>query len=179
MTSGVRGASPRPSSPLRPACPCLRLTLVSANSVKPTGPDDGSFTRFAGDGQHRDDDRESRPLASGRRARLGRGIRQVQAQHEHLREIDGEIDQTLTYEQARQEAARCMSCGLCFDCQQCFMYCNQSGFTRIEKTRPGRYFAMALEACEGCGKCIEICPCGYLEPRDEDAGAVARGQPDG
>jgi len=26
---------------------------------------------------------------------------------------------------------------------------------------------LALEACEGCGKCIEICPCGYLEARDE------------
>jgi formate dehydrogenase major subunit len=78
---------------------------------------------------------------------------------------DAEIDQTLSYQQASEEAARCMSCGLCFDCQQCFMYCNAGGFTRIDETRPGRYFAIALEACEGCGKCIELCPCGYLEPR--------------
>ncbi len=54
------------------------------------------------------------------------------------------------------------------------MYCNQSGFTRIEETRPGHYFAMALDACEGCGKCIEICPCGYLEARDEAPGAEAQ-----
>jgi NADPH-dependent glutamate synthase beta subunit-like oxidoreductase len=86
---------------------------------------------------------------------------------ECLADPDAEIEATLTYEQAREEAARCMSCGLCMDCQQCFMYCNQSGFTRIEETRPGHYFAMALDACEGCGKCIEICPCGYLEPRDD------------
>jgi formate dehydrogenase major subunit len=78
---------------------------------------------------------------------------------------DAEIDQTLSYQQASEEAARCMSCGLCFDCQQCFMYCNAGGFIRIDETRPGRYFAIALEACEGCGKCIELCPCGYLEPR--------------
>lgn len=84
---------------------------------------------------------------------------------EWLRDPEVEIDQTLTYEQACDEASRCLSCGLCFDCRQCFMYCNQSGFTRIEETRPGHYFAMALDACEGCGKCIEICPCGYLEPR--------------
>lgn len=80
---------------------------------------------------------------------------------------DAEIDLTLGYQQASKEAARCMSCGLCFDCQQCFMYCNAGGFTRIEETRPGRYFAMALDLCEGCGKCIELCPCGYLEQRTD------------
>ena len=85
---------------------------------------------------------------------------------EWLTEAEVEIDKTLTCDEAQKEAGRCMSCGLCFDCQQCFMYCNQSGFTRIEKTHAGHYFAMALDACEGCGKCIEICPCGYLEARD-------------
>ena len=85
---------------------------------------------------------------------------------EWLSDPETEIDQTISYEQACQEAARCMSCGLCFDCQQCFMYCNGAGFTRIEETRPGNYFALALDACEGCGKCIEVCPCGYLEARD-------------
>ena len=84
---------------------------------------------------------------------------------EWLQDPEVEIDQTITYEQAHEEAARCMSCGLCFDCQQCFMYCNGAGFTRIEETSPGNYFALALDACEGCGKCIEICPCGYIESR--------------
>jgi Pyruvate/2-oxoacid:ferredoxin oxidoreductase delta subunit len=83
-----------------------------------------------------------------------------------LAEPEEEIDQTLSSEQACREADRCLSCGLCFGCQQCFMYCNAAGFTHIEEAGPGRYFAMALEACEGCGKCIEICPCGYLESRD-------------
>ena len=88
------------------------------------------------------------------------------SQEERLSDPESEIDQTISYEQACQEASRCMSCGLCFDCQQCFMYCNGAGFTRIEESRPGNYFALALDACEGCGKCIEICPCGYLEARD-------------
>ena len=87
-------------------------------------------------------------------------------QQEWLSNPDVEINQTIGYEQASEEAARCMSCGLCFDCQQCFMYCNGSGFTRIEETSPGNYFALALESCEGCGKCIDLCPCGYLEARD-------------
>ena len=88
-------------------------------------------------------------------------------QEEWLADPEGEIDQTISAEQAYEEASRCMSCGLCFDCQQCFMYCNGSGFTRIEETSPGNYFALALDACEGCGKCIEVCPCGYLEAREE------------
>ena len=87
-------------------------------------------------------------------------------QAEWLTRPEVEIDQTLTSEEACAEAARCMSCGLCFGCQQCFMYCNASGFTRIASAEPGRYYVMALEACEGCGKCIELCPCGYLEARD-------------
>lgn len=90
-------------------------------------------------------------------------------QQDWLAHPEAEIDQTITSEQACAEAARCMSCGLCFDCQQCFMYCNAAGFARIEETRPGNYFALALDACEGCGKCIELCPCGYLEARGIDA----------
>jgi NADPH-dependent glutamate synthase beta subunit-like oxidoreductase len=80
---------------------------------------------------------------------------------------EGEIDQTMSDAQVFAEAQRCLSCGLCFDCRQCFMYCNGAGFTRVEETSPGSYFVLALDACEGCGKCIEICPCGYLEPREE------------
>lgn len=79
---------------------------------------------------------------------------------------DREIGETITAEQACAEASRCLSCGLCFDCQQCFMYCNASGFTRIDEASPGKYFVLALDACEGCGKCIEVCPSGYLESRD-------------
>jgi formate dehydrogenase major subunit len=86
---------------------------------------------------------------------------------EWLARPEAEINLTIDAEQAVDEASRCMSCGQCFDCQQCFMYCNGSGFTRIEETSPGHYFALALDACEGCGKCIEICPCGFLEAREE------------
>jgi NADPH-dependent glutamate synthase beta subunit-like oxidoreductase/Pyruvate/2-oxoacid:ferredoxin oxidoreductase delta subunit len=100
---------------------------------------------------------------------LARGNGARRPQEQWLAEPEEEIDQTLSSEQACQEAERCLSCGLCFGCQQCFMYCNAAGFTRIEEAGPGHYFAMALEACEGCGKCIEICPCGYLESRDGTA----------
>ena len=99
-----------------------------------------------------------------------RGERPRLPQEQRLTNADAEVDQTISVEQAYKEAKRCMSCGLCFDCQQCFMYCNAAGFTRVTETRPGNYFVLALEACEGCGKCVELCPCGYLELRDTEAG---------
>ena len=86
---------------------------------------------------------------------------------EWLTDSETEINLTIDEQRAREEATRCMSCGLCFDCGQCFMYCNGAGFTRVESTSPGKYFVLALDACEGCGKCIEVCPCGYLAARNE------------
>lgn len=89
-----------------------------------------------------------------------------QSQDQWLAQPNLEIDQTISSEQALHEAARCFSCGLCFDCQQCAMYCNAIGFSPVEDAAPGRYYTLALDACEGCGKCIELCPCGYLEGRE-------------
>jgi NADPH-dependent glutamate synthase beta subunit-like oxidoreductase len=96
-----------------------------------------------------------------------RGEHRRRPQEEWLEQPDLEIDLTLSSEQACEEAARCMSCGLCFDCHQCVMYCNAGGYSSVEDAAPGRYFGLALELCEGCGKCIELCPCGYLEAREE------------
>ncbi len=84
---------------------------------------------------------------------------------ERLERPEDEVDRTIDSRQASEEASRCMSCGLCFDCQQCVMYCNAGGFSRLENTTTGHYFELALDVCEGCGKCVELCPCGYLTAR--------------
>ncbi len=81
---------------------------------------------------------------------------------QRLDEPSREIAETISDEAFRQEAARCLSCGSCFGCEHCWMYCNAHGFIRLESPEPGRYFALSLDLCEGCGKCIEVCPCGYL-----------------
>ncbi len=62
-----------------------------------------------------------------------------------------------------EEAARCFSCGLCFGCRQCFMYCTVASFTPVGEAGPGVYFSLSLDACRDCGKCVDVCPCGYLE----------------
>jgi formate dehydrogenase major subunit len=69
---------------------------------------------------------------------------------------------TITKEQFLAEVERCFSCGLCFGCSQCFMYCTVGTFTMLADPQPGAYFAMDLAQCTECGKCIEVCPCGYL-----------------
>ncbi|NND36125.1 MAG: FAD-dependent oxidoreductase [Gammaproteobacteria bacterium] len=84
---------------------------------------------------------------------------------EWLRRPDDEIDRTIDSEQALQEATRCFSCGNCFGCQQCWMYCNAGSFLRLSQASPGNYFTLNMDACEGCGKCIEVCPSGFLSVR--------------
>jgi len=58
------------------------------------------------------------------------------------------------------EASRCMSCGMCMDCETCWMYCSKNCFVKLPK---GEHYKIKLDLCNGCGKCAESCPCGYIE----------------
>jgi NADPH-dependent glutamate synthase beta subunit-like oxidoreductase/Pyruvate/2-oxoacid:ferredoxin oxidoreductase delta subunit len=92
-----------------------------------------------------------------------RADRALLAAKERLADPDAEIDRGITKEQFLTEVTRCLSCGLCFDCEKCWMYCQSSCFAKLEDKRPGHYFKIKLELCDGCKKCAEECPCGYLE----------------
>jgi len=76
---------------------------------------------------------------------------------------EAEIHLGLSEEQALQEAGRCLSCGSCFGCERCWMYCAHGCFSRLDEVRPGAYFALTPDACRACGKCVDLCPCGYLD----------------
>lgn len=73
---------------------------------------------------------------------------------------DTEVELGLTKEEALEETKRCMSCGLCMDCETCWMYCTPSCFAKLPK---GEHYKIKLELCNGCKKCAEECPCGYIE----------------
>ncbi len=65
----------------------------------------------------------------------------------------------MTEAEALAEAARCMSCGMCMDCETCWMYCSKNCFVKLPK---GEHYKIKLDLCNGCGKCAESCPCGFV-----------------
>ena len=75
---------------------------------------------------------------------------------------DLETSQTISEEAFLREISRCFSCGLCNGCGLCWMYCGGNGFALVESPRPGQYFAFSTDECTGCGKCIELCPTGFI-----------------
>jgi len=76
----------------------------------------------------------------------------------------GERIQGLLEEQAIKEADRCMSCGMCFECDNCVIYCPQDAIFRVKKTEStmGRYVDTDYTKCIGCHICEDVCPSGYI-----------------
>ncbi len=71
----------------------------------------------------------------------------------------------LTEEQAVEEAGRCMSCGMCFECDNCVVYCPQDAVFRVKKDKSttGRYVDTNYNKCIGCHICADVCPTGYID----------------
>ncbi|MHC4306430.1 MAG: NAD(P)-binding protein [Planctomycetota bacterium] len=75
--------------------------------------------------------------------------------------MDVEVNLGLSEAETIDEARRCMSCGYCFDCEKCWMYCQDSAIDKpLEK---GALYIFKLENCTGCKKCAEVCPCGFID----------------
>ena len=71
----------------------------------------------------------------------------------------------LTDKQAVDEAKRCMSCGMCFECDNCVIYCPQIAVKRTPKSEAtmGRYVYTDYDLCIGCHICADVCPAGYIK----------------
>jgi NADPH-dependent glutamate synthase beta subunit-like oxidoreductase/Pyruvate/2-oxoacid:ferredoxin oxidoreductase delta subunit len=72
---------------------------------------------------------------------------------------------SLTQDDTVAEAKRCMSCGMCFECDNCVIYCPQDAVYRVPKKQAttGRYVATDYNRCIGCHICADVCPTGYIE----------------
>lgn len=71
----------------------------------------------------------------------------------------------LSDDQAVAEAKRCMSCGMCFECDNCVIFCPQEAVKRTpkDKSTTGRYVYTDYSRCIGCHICAEVCPTGYID----------------
>jgi NADPH-dependent glutamate synthase beta subunit-like oxidoreductase len=79
--------------------------------------------------------------------------------HERLKSF-AEIYPPFDREEIIQEADRCFSCGLCFNCNNCLMYCPDNAVNISPAT--GKY-EFDYDFCKGCGLCVKECPCHYIQ----------------
>ncbi len=77
-----------------------------------------------------------------------------------------EILKNLSEADAQFEAARCLSCGNCFECDGCYGACPEDA---IIKLGPGNRYRFDFDKCTGCAVCFEQCPCHAIEMTDEPA----------
>jgi NADPH-dependent glutamate synthase beta subunit-like oxidoreductase len=76
---------------------------------------------------------------------------------------DQELEVTLAYstEQAMGEADRCMSCGVCNGCDNCYIVCPDVSVMR--DARENGHYSIRTRYCKGCLVCVQECPTGCLE----------------
>jgi len=71
-----------------------------------------------------------------------------------------EVVQDLDPGTALYEARRCLSCGGCISCDNCFALCPDDA---VIKLGPEKAYAVNLDYCKGCGLCAAECPCGAID----------------
>jgi len=77
---------------------------------------------------------------------------------EHRLEGFDEVIKGLSDGEALHEANRCLSCGVCFECNNCWHFCPDAAvIKRTEK------YEIDYDYCKGCGICANECPCGHID----------------
>lgn len=73
------------------------------------------------------------------------------------------VEVTLAYsrEEAVAESDRCMSCGVCNGCDNCYIVCPDVSVMR--DARENGHYSIRLNYCKGCLVCVQECPTGCLE----------------
>jgi formate dehydrogenase beta subunit len=77
-----------------------------------------------------------------------------------------EVVAGLKEREVRYEAQRCLSCGNCFECDNCLAACPEHA---ILKLGPGRRYRYDYGRCTGCAVCFEQCPCHAIDMVAEPA----------
>jgi Pyruvate/2-oxoacid:ferredoxin oxidoreductase delta subunit len=69
------------------------------------------------------------------------------------------LPRAMTREEARSEAARCLSLRVCEGCEVCELICPDQAITRDPVTG---HPVIDLSLCKGCGLCAHFCPKGAI-----------------
>ncbi|MFH1264463.1 MAG: NAD(P)-binding protein, partial [Planctomycetota bacterium] len=80
---------------------------------------------------------------------------------QRLAGMETEVNLPLSQEQAIAESKRCMSCGFCFDCEKCWLFCQDQAVDK--PMQKGVLYSFKMPNCTGCKKCAEECPCGFID----------------
>ncbi|NLG66587.1 MAG: FAD-dependent oxidoreductase [Actinobacteria bacterium] len=67
--------------------------------------------------------------------------------------------------QALAEADRCMSCGTCVECDNCYVFCPDMAVKKAPEKE--EYYAVLEQYCKGCGLCAAECPRGCIIMKQE------------
>ncbi|MBL7192222.1 FAD-dependent oxidoreductase [bacterium] len=77
---------------------------------------------------------------------------EIDRRRDNFREVTGSYDAAM----ALAEAQRCMSCGVCTSCDNCFIFCPDAAidYNLSENSK----YTIDLDYCKGCGICAQECP---------------------
>jgi NADPH-dependent glutamate synthase beta subunit-like oxidoreductase len=71
-----------------------------------------------------------------------------------------EVVAGLTAGEAVREAMRCLSCGNCYECDNCLAACPEDAIVKLGLDRG---YDVDFERCTGCAICVDQCPCHAME----------------
>jgi NADPH-dependent glutamate synthase beta subunit-like oxidoreductase len=76
-----------------------------------------------------------------------------------------EVDCGLNETSAVEEAQRCLSCGVCKMCGNCYLFCPDGA---VEFDPTAAQYVINYEYCKGCGICFRECPVGTISIKMEE-----------
>ena len=83
---------------------------------------------------------------------------------ERLRSFE-EIDLKISTNLAIREADRCFNCGICNQCDNCYMFCPDIAVIREKGSQERR---IDYDYCKGCGLCVVECPRNAMTLKEEE-----------